>query len=631
MAIVSVAFDPERARGIFRRADASVPDGVWMRLSASASSLDPTVKLSGGVIDTQWRCALELLRTHSGLQKQLGFRFTAHSSAAEHIQRFRQEVEAVRKGAGQAYAKLSDAQIEERLAAIGWNTEKHGLKNYQAENISRLLAMPNGANFSVPGAGKTTVTFALHLLLRSSCDCLLVVAPRNAFPAWEDVINECLLQGAPASSRTAFVALAGGVARISELLAQGGARFIISYDQLIRVEPQIRELLSQNRVHLVLDESHKVKDPSGKRGRALMRLGHRAVRRDILSGTPMPQSATDLQSQMDFLWPGLGLGSRIGRGEAPRQVIESLFVRTTKQQLDLPERERIGVPVKISDAHLAFYSVLKHDLFAKASLLRRGSTGVALKRARQSVVRMLQAAVNPETVASFVAEGTDQKERTELLRAVLREGPSERILAAVNLARELAQSHHKVLIWTIFTPTLRKLVTLLADLNPAVIYGATTIGTEDDEATRQGQIRRFKTDDSCMVMIANPAAAAEGMSLHMVCHDAIYVDRSYNATHFLQSVDRIHRLGLPKEATTRVYVLENALPLGVGSIDVSVARRLQIKIRAMERLLQDPDLHQLALDEEAVEGSVDDSISPEDIEDLVRELEGRYPAAADVA
>jgi hypothetical protein len=111
------------------------------------------------------------------------------------------------------------------------------------------------------------------------------------------------------------------------------------------------------------------------------------------------------------------------------------------------------------------------------------------------------------------------------------------------------------------------------------------------------------------------------MSLHMVCHEAIYVDRSYNATHFLQSVDRIHRLGLPPGVLTRVHVLENALPFGVGSVDVSVARRLAKKIRAMEQLLQDPDLNDLALDEEEAEGATEESISLEDIDDLVRELE----------
>jgi hypothetical protein len=43
---------------------------------------------------------------------------------------------------------------------------------------------------------------------------------------------------------------------------------------------------------------------------------------------------------------------------------------------------------------------------------------------------------------------------------------------------------------------------------------------------------------------ANLAAMAEGVSPRHTCHDAIYVDRTFNAGQYLQSLDRIHRLGL---------------------------------------------------------------------------------------
>lgn len=59
-----------------------------------------------------------------------------------------------------------------------------------------------------------------------------------------------------------------------------------------------------------------------------------------------------------------------------------------------------------------------------------------------------------------------------------------------------------------------------------------------------------------MVMVANPAAASEGVSLHRVCHHAIYLDRTFNAAHYLQSEDRIHRFGLPKDQETIVEIVE---------------------------------------------------------------------------
>ena len=342
----------------------------------------------------------------------------------------------------------------------------------------------------------------------------------------------------------------------------------------------------------------------------------------------MPQSSLDVQSQLDFLWPGSGLGSRIAAGEPPRNVLSGLYVRTTKQELGLEPRNRVSVPVHLTPAHLAFYAVLKDDVRARASDLRRGASAVALIQARRSVMRLLQASVNPQLVAQHMGQHVSP-DRAGLLRAVMAEGSSARVQGAADLVMKLVDEGKKVLIWTIFTSTIHQLKRILAHLEPAVIFGETAVGEESDDSTRQGQIRRFKTNNGCKVMIANPAAASEGMSLHLHCHDAVYVDRSYNATHFLQSVDRIHRLGLPPGTRTTVFVMENRLPAGVGSIDLSVARRLAKKIRAMEQLLQDEDLHQLALDEEEMTGSLEDSIDAQDIDDLVAELESRSPPTTD--
>jgi SNF2 family DNA or RNA helicase len=617
---IALRYDGRFGRGLFSRVD-EVPPAVWLRLRSAAVAVDPTASLAGEVVDVRWTSALELLRMHAGLQRELGFMFEAQGEALERVARFMGEFRAVRQAAGKVLDQLAPNEVRARLAAFGWDDARHELKPHQTQNVSQLLALPNGANFSVPGAGKTTVTFALQLLLRDAADCMLVVAPRNAFAAWDEVVSECLRESAHPQALEPFTALTGGEARIQDLLLRGGRRFIISYDQLVRVEQLARHLLATRRVHLVLDESHRMKAGAGsRRGSVLLGLGHLAVRRDILSGTPMPQTSADLQSQMDFLWPGAGLGSRISMGEAPRQVIEGLFVRTTKQDLDLEPRRRESISVTLTESHLAFYSVLKDDVRARVSVLRRGATGVALAQARRSVIRLMQAAVNPEAVATNFHELATPVTNA-MLRVVLQEGPSARVLAAVDLARQLAGEGRKVLLWTIFTATINRLTALLEDLQPALIYGATGVGDEADDATRQGQIRRFKTDASCMVMVANPAAASEGMSLHIDCHDAIYVDRSYNATHFLQSIDRIHRLGLPRGTVTTTYVLENKLPFGVGSIDQSVARRLATKIRAMEQLLGDRDLHELALDEEENEPALDETISLEDIDDLIRELE----------
>jgi hypothetical protein len=53
-----------------------------------------------------------------------------------------------------------------------------------------------------------------------------------------------------------------------------------------------------------------------------------------------------------------------------------------------------------------------------------------------------------------------------------------------------------------------------------------------------------------------------------------------------------------------------------------VSRRLATKIRGLQQLLDDPDLHEVALDEEEADDPIDYSVDLQDLVDLVEELEG---------
>jgi SNF2 family DNA or RNA helicase len=71
----------------------------------------------------------------------------------------------------------------------------------------------------------------------------------------------------------------------------------------------------------------------------------------------------------------------------------------------------------------------------------------------------------------------------------------------------------------------------------------------------------------------------------MVCHNAIYVDRTYNAAHYLQSEDRIHRLGLNSDQSPTIELL-----ICPESIDENIQERLQIKVNRMANALNDKSL-----------------------------------------
>src|SRR5439155_10611516 len=133
---------------------------------------------------------------------------------------------------------------------------------------------------------------------------------------------------------------------------------------------------------------------------------------------------------------------------------------------------------------------------------------------------------------------------------------SPRMQLAEKRARELASNGQKAVVWIPFVASVERLADRLRDLGAVVIHGGVETGEESDDDTREGILRRFHEDERCLVLVANPAAGGEGISLHHVCHNAIYVGRTFNAAHYLQSRHRIHRLGLPRDAVTRIEVLE---------------------------------------------------------------------------
>ncbi len=68
------------------------------------------------------------------------------------------------------------------------------LKNHQRKAALHLLATKNGANFSVPGSGKTTVVLSVFERLRQldQIDSLFVVGPPSCFGPWRVEYQEVL-------------------------------------------------------------------------------------------------------------------------------------------------------------------------------------------------------------------------------------------------------------------------------------------------------------------------------------------------------------------------------------------------------------------------------------------------------
>ena len=380
------------------------------------------------------------------------------------------------------------------------------------------------------------------------------------------------------------------------------------------------------KIHLVLDESHRVKGPrSGAWSGSVLRIAPLAARRDVLTGTPAPQGVEDFATQLEFLWPQQSLLStqllRSDDDQAIAARIRPLYVRIRKSELNLRAPQIIRTAVEVGPLQAeAQRLMLIGELSKLAVAIPTSNNG--MRRLRMGAFRLLQLASNPallldrsdEFKVPPLALESDGMLTHSLMQYTQHEVPTKFVAAAARcLAR--ATAGKKTLVWSTFVRNVEMFATLVGRLNPVVLHGAVPIAQdseEPEESSREALIEKFKHNSTCFVMVANPFACSESVSLHEQCDYAVYIDRTFNAGALIQSMDRIHRLGLAPDALVTCEFL-----VSPGTIDDIVDKRLEHKIQKLGRLLDDPDLASLEL-----LGPVHDPIGfdQEDAEEVFRFL-----------
>jgi hypothetical protein len=584
----------------------------WMEISHLVLESDSQATVGASSLSLRWSAYLRIAQHIRQIATRSYLSLSYGDSARDLIIRWRDDNVAASEGDHNAPV-ISNADLDQELTDAGWDFSKRTPTLEQRRDILKAASIRNSAVFSVPGAGKTTVALAVHQLFARNRDCsLLVIAPNNAFPAWDEVLKGCLRD-----QEQSFCRLSGGESTIRPLLQSRPRYSIISYAQLVRVGDLIGQHLLANPTHLILDESHRIK--AGRQGQIaseIAKIAPFAVRRDILSGTPMPQARIDLEPQFEFLYPATDIGLRIRSASNLRSVIGPLFVRTRYSELGVTRPVPAPVAVDMSDSQRLLYAYLR-DQFIR-QFVRNSNAPTAQ---RSSVMRLMMASIDPQTTSErlLVLHDTPPELR-DICLAVLEDGLSPRLQEAISQVDQLVASRKKVVLWAPFTQTLERLQAELTKYGPRILNGETPAGDVEQDGTREQIVNEFHTSDACNVLIANPAAGGEGISLHTVCQDAIYVGRTYNATHYMQSRDRICRLGMPPGTIPRISVIECRAPARLGSIDLSIRRRLDLKIDQMAQALDDPDLRQIALESDEADPDLDDGLTYDDILDLAREL-----------
>jgi hypothetical protein len=528
---------------------------------------------------------------------------------------------------------LTDAQLDARLADTRF---VRPLRAFQRRDLARTLALRHGANFSVPGAGKTTVMYATYEAERKAgrVERMLVVAPISAFDAWTTEAPRCF-------DATPTIAVFGEPGWADAEIV------LVNYQRLWSRYEEVSAWAAARPTGIVLDEAHRMKrGRAGEWGRVCLDLAFVGERRDILTGTPAPQHPSDLVPLFDFLYPTQG-GNLVpaaarttpppaDAGRLVAHAISPLFVRTTKNELGLPRPVYQPLLVPMSPIQADIYRALQSQYAGQFDLSR--TDRATLAGMGRIVMYLLEASTNP---ALLTAGSDDDLDRIEFRHPPIEAPPGSRLRELIEeyaryetpskfeqlgmLVKKSAETGEKILVWSNFVRNIGVLERMLARFEPAVIHGGIPSEVSLPEAghTREMELARFRDDPSCLVLLANPAAMSEGVSLHEVCHHAIYLERTFNAGQYLQSVDRIHRLGLAPGVTTTITFL-----ITETTVDEVVDDRVRTKAARLAEMLNDREMLTLALPDDDDYGPAIDSA--DDLAALFAHLRGEDRKAVGV-
>ena len=457
------------------------------------------------------------------------------------------------------------------------------LKELQLRSAMYMLTQKRAANFSVPGAGKTTMLLGVYAYLNSLkkgqlIKRLLVICPINAFMSWQEEFKKVFGDKKELNVLTVHDEKINGNILAFESQWSRANLILVNYESLPKFNDSIIKCLSVNsETMLVFDEVHRIKGIDAKRALSALNICDKVDYRYVLTGTPIPNSYLDIYNFLHILFKNeysSYFGFEKNRLKNPDELdIEEIndklrpyFWRTSKEDLGVPKADPDNIiTVAPSPEQLRLAKIIYTNLQNPLAIL----------------IRLIQLSTNPELINKSInyndlgfseydnMDNDSYDQISSNLRKELENGIKDAIIgevknwdlekvnspkfdAGIKLVIDIVRKNKKVVVWGLFVDTLKKITKTLREIgiNTELIYG----GTPREERDRIINIFKENTNQ-IQVLVSNPNTLGESVSLHTVVHDAIYFEFNYNLTFMLQSRDRIHRLGLLENEHTRYYYL----------------------------------------------------------------------------
>lgn len=443
---------------------------------------------------------------------------------------------------------------------------KRKLETHQLKSLYHLYSCSSAAVFSVPGSGKTSVVLAYYekLKLEGKVDHIFIVGPVNSFVSW---VKEFSLN---INRELKSMILGSNIKKEDRKIFYSqklNCEMIMAHFSTIANDVvSLKKFFEYNKVLLVIDEAHNIKKLDGKWSNAVLTLGININYKVILTGTPLPNDLRDVYNYLDFLFGEnfvftkkdkarienlLNQEKKIEAIEFVREKINPFYTRVTKKELNLstPNFNK-PILVEMNPVEKKIYEAIQSRIshYGRKSFLDNIEFVQKICRAR--IIRLKQAASYIKNLDTAIDEDfldEDEKilEDNDIKGLISNYDKLEKpakLSKLISMVKELKKQNKKVLIWSTHLKTIDLILENLRLEN--IVVKKITGETNRDFEIKKNIMEEFNDNSSDLdALVALPQACSESISLHKACQNAIYYDLNYNAAEFLQSLDRIHRVG----------------------------------------------------------------------------------------
>lgn len=481
-------------------------------------------------------------------------------AASESLSAFSAELAEHRQAVAEANEELRNLRIDR--VTEDWS-ERLDVPQQYAVNALVHPGLRGACLFDEQGTGKTVMALAaFDILVRGrSVEQAIVVSPKSMLGGWLKDIRTFV-------GERYSVGIAEGTAEQKRAVVERGDDIlIVNYEGVANVLVLLKAVARQKKTLLIADESYYAKNPAALRTQLLTLLRPVCRRGFVLCGTPAPRSPYDIVSQVNLADNRFAFAT-FSKGESEdedrERVAETLrtravAIRRLKQDVlkNVPEKNFEIVRVKLQGHQRYLYEKARDEMIVEL----RKFDNTAFKRHLTSYFQLrttlLEICAVPKMVDPLFAD------------------EAAKLSALVKLVERLVSEGRKVLVWTCYRASVAEIVAALSRHRPLVIDGSVA-----QSQARAAVVEKFQTNPKSLVLVANPAAAGAGITLH-AAHDAIYYSYTNQAAHHLQSLDRIHRRGQSAK------VVNYYMMACEGTIEESEIRRLRQRELAQHDLLGD--------------------------------------------